>query len=221
MIININENIPLFTRYNGGWIKTVNGIDKDYKNGYSLVGEFLPVSRGNIDLDENLLYLDCSIGGSRKNQEKNYTLFKIIDNEIFIIKEIEDGGSDWATSLWESIESELQIKENMADKTLKMVRKLDDHEFFELMETLRKTDKRYQTFTALMLGHYTAYVEVESLHGLSLGDKLTNIRKLDNDKLKSLNAYFETEENLSNEDNEIYGLVTEVISERIEAENWD
>ena len=221
MIININENIPLFSRYNGGWIKTIIGLDKDFKNGYSLVGEFLPVSSGNIDLDEDTLYLDCSIDGSRKNQEKNYTLFRLIDNEIFIIKEIEDGGKDWAMSLWETIESELQIKENLVEKALKQIKKLDDHEFFEMMETLRKTDKRYQTFTALMLDDYTNYSKIQSLYGLSMEDKLNNIRKMKNHELKSLEAYFQSEKNISDEDNEMLGLISEVIYERIEAESWD
>ena len=109
MIVHIDNHIPLFTRYNGGWIKTITGINKKYKNGYSLLGEFLPISSGNIDLEEDVVYLDCSIGGSRKNHEKNYTLFKLKDEEIIILQNIEDGGKDWATSLWDTLETELTI----------------------------------------------------------------------------------------------------------------
>jgi len=151
MIINIGKKLEGFNRYNGGWIKTITRLDKDYKNGYSLVGEFLPVSSGNIDLEEDVLYLDCSIGGSRKNQEKDYHLFKLIDGEIFTIQTVEDGGPDWAMTLWESVEKELGTTEDKVQKAVKTFKNLSDEEFFHCFEELRKTDRRYQTFTYLLL----------------------------------------------------------------------
>ena len=73
MIINLAEQLMGFNRYNGGWVKTITGIDKDYSNGYSLNGEFVANKRvTNVNLEEDTLYLDCSIGGSRKNQEKDF-----------------------------------------------------------------------------------------------------------------------------------------------------
>lgn len=152
MIINVGSEIEGFTRYNGGWIKTVESLDKSYKNGYSLVGEFLPVSSGNIDLKEDELYLDCSIGGSRKNKEKDYHLFKVIDGEVFVIKTIEDGGNDWAMSLWETVEKELELENtDKVDTVLRKIKHLDDHEFFQMMEELRKNDKRFQALQYLVL----------------------------------------------------------------------
>lgn len=157
MIIRINDKIPLFSRYNGGWIKTIERLDKDYKNGYSLVGEFLPVSSGNIDLDEGIIYLDCSIDGSRKNQEKNYTLFKLVDGEIIIIQSIENGSRDWATSLWDTIETELDSTESKVDELTKQIMKLNPSEFLDLMEELRKHSKEYQTFLAVLLEDFLLF----------------------------------------------------------------
>lgn len=152
MIINIGDHIPNFSRYNGGWIKTVAKLDKDYSNGYSIVGDFLPVSSGNINLDEGIIYLDCSIEGSRKHQVKNYTLFKIIDGEVFILQEIEDGGMDWATSLWDTIEKELDIVEaNKVDDIVRKIRKLDDKQYFQMMNQLRTKDIRTQKFLEYFL----------------------------------------------------------------------
>ena len=149
MIINVNDKIPLFDRYNGGWIKTVYRVDKDYKNGYSLVGDFLPVSSGNIDLSEDTLYLDCSISGSRKHPERDYTLFKIIDGEVFIIKEIENGGRDWAMSLWETVEKELDCVDPY-ESLKKKLEKMDYKEFLKFFEHLRTNDKRFQMYLSLV-----------------------------------------------------------------------
>ena len=153
MLIKIENHIPLFTRYNGGWIKTIKNLDKDYQNGYSLEGEFLPVSSGTIQLHENELYLDCSIGGSRKNQEKNYTLFKIQDNDVIILQEIEDGGRDWAMLLWETIEKELEIQPQPEELVEKDIKKLDDTQFLLLMNNLRK-NKKYQNLLEILITNW-------------------------------------------------------------------
>jgi hypothetical protein len=92
-----------FERYNGGWTKTVEGIDKGYTNGYSIIGEFTEGKRKDW-YNTKLLYLDCGIGGSRKNQKKFYTLFTIDENGNLNIV-FETYGSDWATDLWPYIES--------------------------------------------------------------------------------------------------------------------
>lgn len=150
MIINVNEQIPNFSRYNGGWIKTVEKLDKDFQNGYSLVGKFLPVGSGNINLHEGELYLDCSIDGSRKNQERNYTLFRIIDKEVFILQTIENGGQDWAMSLWDSIEKELDlIDKERVNFIFKNILELSDDEFGELMFKINKDPKLNRQFMLL------------------------------------------------------------------------
>jgi hypothetical protein len=89
-------------RYNGGWVKTIEGIDKTKNNGFSLIGKFLdPVDFYNV----GGLYLDCDVQGSRKHQEKNYRLFTINeDGEIVILQEIVDGKQGWAIELWDTIE---------------------------------------------------------------------------------------------------------------------
>ena len=75
--INVFEQINTQTtidRYNGGWTKSVIGLDKMQTNGYSIKGNFI---NGDINRLRNWndgLYLDCDIRGSRKNQE-NQALF--------------------------------------------------------------------------------------------------------------------------------------------------
>jgi beta-glucanase (GH16 family) len=96
----------LNTRYNGGWVKSITGINKAKSNGYSLQGDFL--SNGNkssseVRVTEGKLYLDCGIGGSRKSQEKKYTFFTIRNSEIVIVHEEKDSSS-WAINSWEAIE---------------------------------------------------------------------------------------------------------------------
>lgn len=89
-----------WTRYNGGWVKSVTGLDQTRTNGYSLIGEFV---RGTIWLKPGL-YVDCSIGGSRKNQHKTYHLFELMaDGSARLIQM--SSGADWATRLWSTIET--------------------------------------------------------------------------------------------------------------------
>ncbi len=96
------EKIKEATRYNGGWTKSVTGIDRSKNNGYSLKGDFMGKS-GDTYIVGNL-YLDCGIGGSRKNQEKFYNLFTIeSDGKVKVIAEAEDS-REWAISLWNMIE---------------------------------------------------------------------------------------------------------------------
>ena len=150
MIINLEEQLMGFDRYNGGWVKQITGLDKDYKNGYSLNGEFIANKRvKNVDLEENNLYLDCSIGGSRKNQEKNYHLFKVENGEIEIIQTIEDGQSDWAVQLWDNIERELGLQKTKTEQLFDKIHKLQLDEFKKLMVQLKKEEPRFQMFVEL------------------------------------------------------------------------
>jgi hypothetical protein len=92
------------SRYNGGWLKTVTGIDKTQTNGYSLIGKF-------VNLPANLtvpcLLLNCNIAGSRKNQAKRYQLFKLDETgAVTLVKETGDSKT-WAVDLWEEIEQSL------------------------------------------------------------------------------------------------------------------
>jgi hypothetical protein len=103
---NINANLKPkeegFTRYNGGWIKTVTGLDKSVTNGYSLRGNF---AQARITWNSPGLYLDCSIGGSRKNQDNYYHLFILkTDGSISRVGPEIKNGKDWAVQLWSYVE---------------------------------------------------------------------------------------------------------------------
>ena len=118
MIINYKketENIETISRYNGGWLKTVKGLDKSKNNGYSIIGEFVKAGDYENNYDEGL-YLDCSKEGSRKNQKWNYHLLRFSkENGIEVLKTLPDAGRNWAVSFWEIIEQEL--KNNNMDKS--------------------------------------------------------------------------------------------------------
>lgn len=62
--------------YNGGWLKTVTGIDKSQARGCSIQGVFLSNKNGLNDINPGL-FLGCSTEGSRKHQEKCYLLFSV------------------------------------------------------------------------------------------------------------------------------------------------
>jgi hypothetical protein len=96
-----------FTRYNGGWIKTVTGLNKTITNGYSVLGTF---AQAQITWNSPGLYLDCSIGGSRKNHEPRYQLFILHkDGSISGVGEqLKNPGKDWAVKLWPLIERTLK-----------------------------------------------------------------------------------------------------------------
>ncbi len=102
----IEEEIirPYFSRYNGGWIKSVIGLNKKVTDGYSIKGEFDPQG---VQWTNPGLYLDCSIDGSRKNQYHCYHLLKLsISGEWSYLFGV-SGRYNWATKFWPIIEQEL------------------------------------------------------------------------------------------------------------------
>lgn len=99
-----------FERYNGGWTKSVIGLNKEVTNGFSILGDFMPKDKKEW-YHVNRLYLDCGIGGSRKNQTKYYSLFMVLaDGSYDVIAESK--GNDWATDLWDAIDNNLNPKES-------------------------------------------------------------------------------------------------------------
>ena len=99
--------------YNGGWFKTVIGLDQTKTNGYSILGDFIGSGgnsregpSGSAMLPIGTLVLDCSIGGSRNNQYKSYFLMRVKgENDFEQLEETE--GNDWATDLWDVIKQNL------------------------------------------------------------------------------------------------------------------
>ena len=96
----------VLSRYNGGWTKSIIGIDKQQTGGYSLKGEFIQGGINKKLIWKDGLYVDCDIQGSRKHQEKYYNLFKIENNKVILLHNELDS-PDWAVNLWEKIEENL------------------------------------------------------------------------------------------------------------------
>ena len=93
------------TRYNGGWAKTVKGLDKSKTNGYSILGDFVDIDAPQY-WKEGTIILDCDIYGSRKHPEKTYRLFQYQDGKLHLLTFVGDT-KDWAVKLWPVIEEAL------------------------------------------------------------------------------------------------------------------
>lgn len=116
MLINIATQIRKmdlkchWDYYNGGWLKTVTGIDKTQSKGYSIEGSFLDNKNGLNDIEKGL-FLGCSIEGSRKHQEKCYLLFEVdVNGEVQIIQYTER--NDWYLFLRPHIDKFLETEHN-------------------------------------------------------------------------------------------------------------
>ena len=113
LLLNItavaSEVIPHFTRYNGGWIRRIDTVNEKMTTGYSLVGEF---AGEGLTWHKPGLYLDCSIGGSRKNQKYQYSLFILGQDGVAKYHdalEIRWGkGGDWAVCMWDAVYAALK-----------------------------------------------------------------------------------------------------------------
>ena len=111
MIVNKQEEITRIEhdikfRAQGGWLKTVEKLDKSVKNGFSLVGEFVQAGDFEENYDEGL-YLDCNKEGSAKKPQQDYRLFRFRDGKVRLLDMVIDGSQGWAVDLWEAVEDEL------------------------------------------------------------------------------------------------------------------
>jgi len=104
-----SECVSKFSRYNGGWVKRVEKLDKSKTNGYSLVGEFC---KDVAQWMQPGVYLDCSKAGSRKNVRYIYTVFLLRHDGTAVAYNdsavsVEGRGGDWAVRLWPVVERAL------------------------------------------------------------------------------------------------------------------
>ena len=95
------------SRYNGGWAKTVRGLDKSKTNGYSILGDFVDIDAPQYWKDGTII-LDCDIHGSRKHPKKPYRLFRYENGKLSLLAQ-EGDTKDWAVRLWPAIEEALDI----------------------------------------------------------------------------------------------------------------
>jgi len=95
------------TRYNGGWAKTVRGLDKSKTNGYSILGDFVDIDAPQYWKNGTII-LDCDIKGSRKHPEKTYRLFRYENGKLSLLAQ-EGDTKEWAVRLWPAIEEALDI----------------------------------------------------------------------------------------------------------------
>ena len=95
------------SRYNGGWTKTVKGLDKSRTNGYSILGDFVDIDAPQYWKDGTII-LDCDINGSRKHPEKTYRLFRYENGKLSLLSQVGDA-KDWAVKLWPIIEEALDL----------------------------------------------------------------------------------------------------------------
>jgi hypothetical protein len=96
-------------RSSGGWLKTIEKLDKSVTNGYSLVGEF--VKSGDFEEEYSQgLYLDCNKeAGKRKKSRDDYRLFRLKDGKLRLLDlVIDDGKTPWACEFWDLIEEEFE-----------------------------------------------------------------------------------------------------------------
>lgn len=163
------KDIETVSRYNGGWLKTVTGLDKTKTNGYSILGEF--TKAGNYKHDyKNGLYLDCSKDGSRKNQEWNYHLFRVDQDGFHLIQTLENGGRSWACEFWENIEAELKkdsetSKASGQDILNKLSETYSDSEIEELRQLLNKRAEKKYSFhgKAVTKEEFEGYLKINGL----------------------------------------------------------
>ncbi|RPF51877.1 hypothetical protein EDC42_1219 [Methanobrevibacter gottschalkii DSM 11977] len=111
MIINWQEEITRIDpemkfRAEGGWLKTIEKLDKSVKNGYSLVGDFVKAGDFEENYDEGI-YLDCNKEKTGRKTQQDYRLFRFRDGKVRLLDMVIDGENGWAVDLWDAVEDEL------------------------------------------------------------------------------------------------------------------
>lgn len=111
MILNWKEEMAKIDpdmkfRAQGGWLKTVDELDKSVKNGYSLVGDFVNAGDFEEEYSEGL-YLDCNKEGTAKKAQLDYRLFRFRDGKVRLLDMVINGKQGGAVDLWDAVEGEL------------------------------------------------------------------------------------------------------------------
>lgn len=113
MIINWKEEITKIDpdikfRAQGGWLKTIEELDKTVTNGYSLVGDFVKAEDFEGEYMEGI-YLDCNKEGNAKKPQIDYRLFRLRDGKVRLIDLVIDAQKNCAQDFWDAVEDEIEI----------------------------------------------------------------------------------------------------------------
>lgn len=122
------NGINTFSRTRGGWMKQVEGLDKQHSNGYSFVGSTF-VKVGNFKSSIlNGLYLDQSTSVVDNEKVLTMNLFDIHDGEVKLLKTVpKDDG--WAIELWDEVEKYFKsTKETNPQDIVNTIRELTDND---------------------------------------------------------------------------------------------
>ena len=165
--IEETKDIKTISRYNGGWLKTVTGLDKTKTTGYSIIGEF--VKAGNYKHNYTPgLYLDCSKYGSSDKQVWNYHLFIVSDDGFQLIKTLPDAGRDWATKLWDTIEENLNKTNKITAESIvkEILEKTEDTQIIQEIIDLLKTRQKHHYFKEhdLTLDEIKTYLKLNHIY---------------------------------------------------------
>lgn len=111
MILNWKEEITKIDpdikfRSQGGWLKTIEELDKTVPNGYSLVGDFVKSGDFENEYSEGI-YLDCNKEGNAKKPQIDYRLFRFKNDKIRLLDLVIDAKTNWAQDFWDAVEDEL------------------------------------------------------------------------------------------------------------------
>lgn len=131
-VINMTQTckangITSFSRTRGGWMKQVEGLDKQHSNGYSFVGSnFVKVGNFNTNI-MNGLYLDQSTSIVDNHKVFTMNLFKIINGNVELLKTVPKTNG-WALELWDEVEDYFKSETITAQEIVNTIREMTSNE---------------------------------------------------------------------------------------------
>jgi hypothetical protein len=152
MMLNWNEELieldpSIDFRRCGGWLKTVDGLDKSVMNGYSIIGDFVKAGDYKEEFS-NGLYLDCNKEGKKSKPKQDIRLIRLQDGELTLIDQVIDGKKNWAVDLWDSIGEELDsnYKQNEAEKLTSQLLDKTGKDKKLIKDIMNLLDEKIKTF---------------------------------------------------------------------------